>query len=137
MSVSTGASERSIYSIDTNAAIALINRDKAARNIVGEAEGLATCVLVIGALFFGAENSARRAENIATIEAFMDALVALPCDEATAHDYGRIRHQLRMKSRPIPENDIWTATLALQHNLTLITRDNHFVEVDGLAIRGW
>jgi tRNA(fMet)-specific endonuclease VapC len=44
---------------------------------------------------------------------------------------------LRLKGRPLPENDIWIAALALQHNLTLVTRDAHFQEVEHLKIVVW
>jgi tRNA(fMet)-specific endonuclease VapC len=37
----------------------------------------------------------------------------------------------------VPENDIWIAALALQHDLTLATRDIHFEAVEGLKIEMW
>lgn len=41
------------------------------------------------------------------------------------------------KGRPIPDNDIWIAALADQHQLILVSRDQHFNEVDGLQIEKW
>jgi len=41
---------------------------------------------------------------------------------------------LRKKGRPIPENDVWIAAVARQHGLTLLTRDVHFREIEGLAV---
>jgi len=61
----------------------------------------------------------------------------LVCDARTAQAYGQIKNSLRAKGRPIPENDIWIAALGKQHSLTLITRDAHMGEVEGLAIEGW
>ena len=37
----------------------------------------------------------------------------------------------------IPDNDLWIAAVALQHDLTVMTRDNHFAAVSGLATVGW
>jgi tRNA(fMet)-specific endonuclease VapC len=51
--------------------------------------------------------------------------------------YGRIAQQLRRKGRPIPQNDIWIAATALQYDLTLVTRDEHFKQVEGLALETW
>jgi len=48
-----------------------------------------------------------------------------------------VRDRLRLKGRPIPENDIWIAAVALQHGLPLATRDDHFNEVDGLRVENW
>jgi tRNA(fMet)-specific endonuclease VapC len=59
------------------------------------------------------------------------------CDRATARQYARISHQLRKKGRPIPQNDLWIAALAVQHHQTVLTRDAHFNHIDGLLIKSW
>jgi tRNA(fMet)-specific endonuclease VapC len=47
-------------------------------------------------------------------------------DEDTSHHYARIFLQLRTQGTPIPTNDIWIASLAMQHDLLLYSRDQHF-----------
>jgi len=44
---------------------------------------------------------------------------------------------LRLKGRPIPENDLWIAAMALEHDLVLATRDAHFGEIDNLKVEMW
>ena len=61
-------------------------------------------------------------------------MTILVCDTETARQYGRIKVELRRKGRPIPENDMWIAAVALQHGLTLATRDAHFDAIDGLTV---
>jgi len=61
----------------------------------------------------------------------------LLCDEDTAHHYALIVTELRKKGRPIPQNDMWIAAIALQYDLDLLTRDAHFKEVSNLRIQGW
>lgn len=56
----------------------------------------------------------------------------LGCDAETARQYGEVKNRLRLKGRPLPENDIWIAALALQYDLILVTRDGHFQEVENL-----
>jgi tRNA(fMet)-specific endonuclease VapC len=51
--------------------------------------------------------------------------------------YGEVKNALRLKGHPIPENDIWIAAVAHQHDLTLVTRDTHFDEIDNLKIIAW
>ncbi|NJO80161.1 MAG: type II toxin-antitoxin system VapC family toxin, partial [Cyanobacteria bacterium RM1_2_2] len=51
--------------------------------------------------------------------------------------YGEVKNKLRLKGRPLPENNIWIAALALQHALILITRDAHFQEVENLQTVAW
>lgn len=55
----------------------------------------------------------------------------------TAWIYGEVRNHLRLKARPIPENDLWIAAIAIQHGLTLATRDEHFNDVDDLKRENW
>jgi tRNA(fMet)-specific endonuclease VapC len=92
---------------------------------------------VLGELYYGARKSAHVAANLARIEQFAASVQVLNCDAATAQLYGNIRDGLRSKGRPIPENDIWIAAVALQHGLPLATRDEHFKEVDGLRVENW
>ena len=57
--------------------------------------------------------------------------VLLPARE-TAEQYARLFVQLKQAGTPVPDNDLWIAALALQHQLTLITRDKHFERVPQL-----
>jgi len=63
--------------------------------------------------------------------------VILPCDAETAFWYGIVKDGLRRTGQPIPENDIWIAAIALQHGLTLATRDKHFQTVENLISETW
>ncbi|RLB16513.1 MAG: VapC toxin family PIN domain ribonuclease, partial [Deltaproteobacteria bacterium] len=54
-----------------------------------------------------------------------------------SREYAKIKNALREKGRPIPENDIWIAAIAVQYNLTLVSRDDHFKRIDGLHTEIW
>ena len=75
--------------------------------------------------------------NINRIEEFARANTILPVTTQTAEVYGRIKSHLRQRGRPIPENDIWIAAVALQYDLDLAARDVHFAEVQGLRLLNW
>ena len=92
---------------------------------------------MIGELFYGAYKSAHSKENSARVDDFANHSVVLGCDIETSHNYGKIKNALSAKGRPIPENDIWIAAIAVQHNLTLVTRDAHFKEIDDLKVEVW
>jgi tRNA(fMet)-specific endonuclease VapC len=94
-------------------------------------------VVVVGELIFGALKSTRVDKNIARIDEFVSANSVLSCDLDTAGHYGQIKCRLRGKGRPLPENDIWIAALALQHDLTLVSRDEHFQEINDLQFTKW
>ena len=44
---------------------------------------------------------------------------------------------MRQKGRPIRNNDIWIAAIAMQYDLILVTRDSHFDEVESLQTERW
>jgi tRNA(fMet)-specific endonuclease VapC len=46
-------------------------------------------------------------------------------------------HGNHIKGRPIPENDLWIAAIALEHDLIVATRDAHFGEIDNLKVEMW
>ena len=61
-------------------------------------------------------------------------IIALFAKDPQIHD--RIANT-REKGQPIPENDIWIAAIAQQHDLTLVTKDAHFNAIDHLKIEKW
>lgn len=125
------------YLLDTNVVIALFVADSAVLLNISEAEEVFVPAAVIGELFYGAKKSGRPEENSRRIERFVLDNVVLNCDSETARLYGEIKDSLRRKGRPIPENDIWIAATAFQHDLTLVSRDEHFKEVTNLKLARW
>lgn len=65
------------------------------------------------------------------------ATPVLTCDLQMARHYALLKMHLRVKGKPIPENDLWIAALAKQHDLILATYDNHFREIDDLTTVAW
>jgi tRNA(fMet)-specific endonuclease VapC len=51
--------------------------------------------------------------------------------------YARIAQALETKGTPIPENDPWIAAVALECDMPLATRDDHFRRVETLDILWW
>lgn len=125
------------YLLDTNAIIARIAGEGTVIAFLQRADEIFIPVVALGEMYFGAEKSSRVTENVAAIDRFMAGRAILVCNDATARWYGRIMHQLQQKGRPIPQNDIWIAALAMQHNLVLLTRDQHFQHVDDLRHEAW
>jgi tRNA(fMet)-specific endonuclease VapC len=120
--------------LDTNVVIALFAGESAIVDYLKGAEEVFVPSVVIGELYYGARKSSRVADNVARIDDFAASNVVLSCDTATAYRYGEVKNSLREKGRPIPENDIWIAAIALQHDLILLTSDAHFSEVENLRL---
>ena len=135
MSELTATSGRCL--LDTSIVIALFGHDSDVVAGLQDTDETFVPAIVLGELYFGAYRSRRRDGNLAQVDEFAAASVVVACDTGTARHYGSIKDGLRGRGTPIPENDVWIAALALQHNLTLVTRDAHFGQVDGLDIASW
>ena len=125
------------YLLDTNAVIAFQRNETAVIDLLSAAEEVLVPLTVVGELYFGAYKSTKREENLAAVNAFVTGRVVLRPDITTANTYGEIKAAIRAKGRPIPENDIWIAAIAVQYDLTLLTRDEHFKQVAGLKLKNW
>ncbi|MBZ0300413.1 MAG: type II toxin-antitoxin system VapC family toxin [Anaerolineae bacterium] len=123
--------------LDTNAAIARINGDQVLEQLLKDASEIFVPVIVLGELYYGAENSAKVQDNLEQVESFRRNVVALNCDVDTAQEFGRLAHEQRLKGQMIPDNDMWIAAIARQHNLIVISRDKHFESVDDLTLESW
>ena len=91
----------------------------------------------MGELYYGARKSVHSKANLERLDSFIFQGEVLNCDIETAQYYGLIKSRLRRKGRPIPENDIWIAATVQQYELTLVTRDIHFQDVEGLPLEQW
>jgi tRNA(fMet)-specific endonuclease VapC len=125
------------YLLDANVVIALFASDTVVSERLKFAAEVFIPSIVIGELFYGARKSGRVRENTTRIDEFVEGNVILSCDVETARRYGEIKDNLRQRGRPIPENDVWIAALALQHRLVLVSRDAHFREVENLELEVW
>jgi len=124
---------------DTNVAIASFKEEAVVLEKLKDipSEQIFVPVIVLGELHYGARKAARIEENLRRLEAFTESSNVLPCDATTARIYGATRDALRRGGRPIPENDIWIAAIALQHDLILVSRDSHFEHVEDLRLEHW
>ena len=122
------------YLLDTNIIIALFANEIKIVDQLKEIENVFTPSIALGELYFGASKSKNVKENIERIKSFANNISILSCDSETAQHYGTIKSQLKIKGKPIPENDIWIAAIAKQYNLTIITRDDHFKLVDEITL---
>jgi tRNA(fMet)-specific endonuclease VapC len=122
------------YLLDTSVVVNMLGGDDSITKQLDQTDSIYVPSIVMGELYFGAYKSGRVASNLKQIEAFIAENSILDCDIVTAHEYGLIKDQLKKKGYPIPDNDIWIATVARQYDLVLITRDNHFNRIDGLKL---
>ncbi len=125
------------FLLDTNVVIALFAGDPRVMNNLQAADDVFIPSIVMGELYYGARKSGRSTENLARIDEFAANNTIVSCDSETARQYGAVKERLHQIGRPIPENDVWIASLAVQHDLTLVSRDAHFNDVHDLQLEAW
>ena len=125
------------YLLDTNIVIAMFASEPAIQDKRQNADRVYLPSPVVGELCYGARKSSRPLENLAQVNQLIQDFEVIPCNLESAQRFGIIKDQLRRKGRPIPDNDIWIAAIAMQHGLVLVTRDAHFDEVESLQTERW
>ncbi len=129
------------YLLDTNACIHYLNHADSpirCRMELLRPVDVMVCSVVKAKLYYGANRSSRKPETLTALEAFLSLLSSLPFDDNAARVYGRIRAELSSRGTPIGPNDLMIASIALAHNIALVTHNTReFGRVDGLRIEDW
>lgn len=73
-----------------------------------------------------------RADRLATLDSISD-LEVLPVDEDAARTWARLRVHLAESGRRVRVNDLWIAAIATSRGLPVITQDDDFSVLDGVA----
>jgi len=95
----------------------------------------AVSVITIAELRAGvlaAADSETRARRLATLESVAD-IQALAIDEAAARIWARMRVRLAETGRRVRINDLWIAAVAAANRLPVVTQDDGFDPVTGVA----
>jgi tRNA(fMet)-specific endonuclease VapC len=121
---------------DTNAISGLFIGDEKVFNYLAESENILVSVFVLGELFAGFIGGKKEKQNRKLLENFLikNNVEILNTTKETAEIFAIIKNRLRIKGRPIPINDVWIATQAIEHNAIIVSYDKHFDLVEGLHI---
>jgi len=128
--------------LDTSILVALIRRDQAAIDgLTAEAERggtVSTTVVNLCELYSGAYGSKNPQKELAKVQDLVSNLGLLELDAGAAKRYGELVNDATLKRAPIGDFDLIIASIALQQEEKLVTRDvKHFGRVPGLATEQW
>ncbi len=123
--------------LDTNALSALFIGDPALEVLLSSEDIHHLPVIVIGEYRYGIMRSRHRTRLERLLDLLIDQSLVLPIEETTTKHYAAVRDELRRSGKPIPENDVWVAALARQHEMAIVTRDLHFDAIDRSLRRSW
>jgi hypothetical protein len=97
---------------------------------------LAISVITIGELRAGvlaAVDLQTRDRRLSTLTSAL-ALEPVPVDERVADAWARLRVTLRDLGLRMPVNDSWIAATAISLGVPIVTQDDDYIEVPGLAV---
>lgn len=118
--------------LDTSVFIAKTGRQLDETLIPAEVAITVITVAELNAGVLAAASSDIRAQRLATLESVAD-MEALPVDEEAARMWARLRIHLAEVGRRVRINDLWIAAIAASRTLPIITQDNDFDPLDGVA----
>ena len=128
------------YLLDTDTIISLLrgNRAIAARiEIVGE-DHIATTVINLAELYFGAFNSTRVDHNLRVVDEFRLATQVLGLDTSAAVLFGKIKAGLKREGNLVNDSDLLIASVAISTHSVLVTNNvRHFNRIPGLVVENW
>jgi predicted nucleic acid-binding protein len=103
--------------------------------IVENAEQIHVPLIVVAEQRAGFAHGSAREKNERVLTKFLNnpGVFVLSPDDQTTFFYADLYAYLRKKGRPIPTNDLWIASLVVQHHLVLFDRDADFDALPQLA----
>ncbi len=129
------------YVLDTNIVVRLLDGDE---RVLGRLEtvypeDVGIPLLVAAELFFGAEKSARRAQNCTVVQKLLDTFSVVPLDLDIMRRYAAVRAAVERRGRPKSDFDLIIACTALQHDAVLVTNDAALKDgsIDALRVDDW
>jgi tRNA(fMet)-specific endonuclease VapC len=128
--------------LDTDILIQFLRNDEDAKEKISRLlesyQLLSTSSINVAELYFGAYLSENKEENINAVNKLLSKLVIYPFDIIDGKIYGEIRASLKRKGELINELDIFIASIAIEKDITLITRNiKHYEKVHKVQVETW
>ena len=125
------------YLIDTNIVIDHFRGEPQVISFLQKAQqsGLAISVISIGEILEGLVGQPKEGKRRKDLEDFLVATKVLDVDRKTVEIFAKTRTDLRDKGKLIENFDILIAATAIEHNLTLVTKDKDFERIEGLQLK--
>ena len=120
------------FLVDTNIVIEVFKGNIEIADYLYKLPDIYISSIALGELYTGINRVSNRAKHLKRLNDFLKLTTILIVDGETAAIYGELIADLYKLGKPIPTNDVWIAAIAIQYNLTLLTSDRHFEEINHL-----
>ena len=123
------------FLVDTCIVIEIFKGNKEIADFLNNLSLFFISTIALGELYIGINRVVNKSKHTRKLNEFLKIATVLNVDIESAAIYGEIVAVLYKSGKPIPTNDVWIASIALQNNLTLITQDKHFLEINQLKTK--
>jgi tRNA(fMet)-specific endonuclease VapC len=101
-------------------------------------ENIFTTRINVTELLYGAFNSAKVAQNMAKISAFLANFHILEFDEKASMTFAQEKARLKKNGGLIADMDLMIASIAVANKFSLVTNNHkHFARIERLKIENW
>ena len=95
-------------------------------------------IITLMELYYGAYKSQHVDANLAKIKTLEQSLDILITGQETAEIFGKMKSRLESGGNRLDDFDLIIASIALTHNLVLVTNnEKHFQRIENLIIQNW
>ena len=121
--------------IDTNVYVQFKKGDGRVREVLESAEEVIVPAVVLGELYAGFAMGTREKANLSELQRFLEipGIVVAAVTDRVAQRYGSLIKSLAALGSPIPTNDVWIASTALETGARLLSFDAHFARVPAIV----
>jgi tRNA(fMet)-specific endonuclease VapC len=122
--------------LDTNAYVSFLAGDEQVLKELAIADVIYLSIFVLGELYTGFRGGTKYQENRKILEKFLQKLTVeiLNATETTSDIFGQLKNTLKKAGTPLPINDVWIASHALETGSKLISYDKHFAQCPGVRL---
>ena len=122
--------------LDTSAYSAFMRGHPELKLAVQRSEEIRVTPIVLGELISGFKMGKDEGRNRKLLEEFLSSprVNSVEIDDETSERYAIILNALRGKGPPIPTNDIWIASSAMQYGLKVVTTDTHYLQISQVLV---
>jgi predicted nucleic acid-binding protein len=121
--------------IDTSAYAAFKRGHKQIQDLLEAADEVVVPTIVLGELYTGFAIGSHESANIRELGSFLHlpGITIAPVSERVAERYGTLMRTLKAQGMPIPTNDVWIASIALETGARLLSLDDHFHHIPAVV----
>lgn len=124
------------FLLDTSAYSGFNRGDQRLRPWFDTERTITVPLIVIGELRAGFAAGSRTADNERLLERFLDSstVQTLSLTLETTKRFAELFLKIRTAGTAIGTNDLWIASLALEHGLPILTLDEDFKRIEGVTV---